>query len=386
MIYLDANATTPLLPEVLDQMLPWLREGYANPSGSHRLAKQARAAIDRAREEIAALIGASPDEIVFTGGGTESVNTALRSLDHLTESGTAVVSAIEHSAVLRSVEHQTRATRRIAVGAGGQISLTDFEAALEGAAYVSIMAANNETGVIQPLEEAAAMARRCGVPVHTDAVQAVGKTPLDVRQLGVDMLSLSAHKFHGPKGVGALFVRGGLRFEPMLLGGGQEAGRRSGTENTAGIVGMGAAAACAMLYLSQHGEAVLAGMRDEFEAKVLAGLSGVTVNGDMKARLTHTSHLSFDGCEAAGLLILLDEANVACSAGSACMTGKQHPSHVQLAMGIPEARAKSSLRFSFSRCNTPDEAMQAADILIEAVQKLRRIQGSGVGPVVVYSP
>lgn len=386
MIYLDANATTPLLPEVLDQMLPWLRDGYANPSGSHRMAKQARAAIDRAREEVAALIGASPEEIVFTGGGTESVNTALCSLDHLTGSGTAVISAIEHSAVLRSVEHQKRPTRRVAVDEGGCLVLTDFEAALEGAAYVSLMAANNETGVIQPLIEAAAVARRRGLPVHTDAVQAAGKTPLDVRQLGVDLLSLSAHKFHGPKGVGLLYVRGGLDFKPMLLGGGQEAGRRSGTENTAGIVGMGAAAACALRYLSQHGEAALALMRDAFETKVLAGLSGVTMNGDTMGRLGNTSHLSFDGCEAAGLLILLDEAGVACSAGSACMTGKQKPSHVQLAMNIPEARAKSSLRFSFSRCNTPDEAMQAADILIESVKKLRRVQGSGVGPVVVYSP
>lgn len=386
MIYLDANSTTPLLPEVLDQMLPWLRDGYANPSGSHRMAKQARAAIEQAREEVAALIGASPEEIVFTAGGTESVNTALHSLDRLTGAGTAVVSTIEHSAVLRTVEHQQRPTRRVAVTGGGHFDLTDFMSALEGSAYVSIMSANNETGVIQPLAEAVEMARRRGIPVHTDAVQAVGKTPLDVRQLGVDMLSLSAHKFHGPKGVGALFVRSGLRFEPMLLGGGQEAGRRSGTENTASVVGMGAAAVYSKQFLANQGMTALAGMRDAFETRVMAGLSGVTVNGDIRGRLANTSHLSLDGCEAAGLLILLDEANVACSAGSACMTGKQRPSHVQIAMGIPEARAKSSLRFSFSRCNTLNEAMQAADFLIESVKKLRRVQGSGVGPVVVYSP
>ncbi len=387
MIYVDANATTPVLPEVLDQMLPWLREGYANPSGSHRLAKQARAAIDKAREEVASLIGASPDEIVFTGGGTESVNMALRSLDHLAGEGMAVVSAIEHSAVLRSIEHQERAARRVAVDAGGRLDLTDLESALERAAYLSVMAANNETGVIQPLREAAGMARGRGLPVHTDAVQAAGKIPLDVRELGVDLLSLSAHKFHGPKGVGALYVRSGLRFEPMLLGGGQEEGRRSGTENTAGIVGMGAAATYALRYLTtQQGGAFLATLRDAFESRVLAGVPGVTVNGNTHERLNNTSHLSFDGCDAAGLLILLDEAGVACSAGSACMTGKQQPSHVQLAMGIPEALAKSSLRISFSRSNTADEAVLAANILIEVVKKLRSVQGAGIGPVVVYSP
>jgi cysteine desulfurase len=244
------------------------------------------------------------------------------------------------------------------------------------------MAANNETGVIQPLAEAAAAAHERGLPVHTDAVQAVGKIPLDVRGLGVDMLSMSAHKFHGPKGVGALYVRDGLRFKPMLEGGGQEAGRRSGTENTAGIVGMGAAAEWMM---GNSDESVRA-MRDAFESRVLAGIAGITVNGDTAHRLPNTSHLSFESCDAAGLLILLDEAGVACSAGSACMTGKQKPSHVQLAMGIPEELAKSSLRISFSKLNTMDEALAAAAALEKAVEKLRRVQGGGVGPVVVYSP
>ena len=381
MIYLDANATTPLLPEVLEAMLPWLRDGFANPSGSYAAAKLARRAIDQARDQVAELIGARPAEIVFTGGGTESVNTALHSLDRLAGQGTAVVSAIEHSAVLRCVENLARPYVLVPVDSGGRLEMAAFARALDGAAFISLMAANNETGVIQPLREAAMLARERGVPVHSDAVQAAGKIPLKVRDLGVDLLSISAHKFHGPKGVGALYVREGLRFTPLLHGGGQEAGRRSGTENTAGIVGMGAAAAW-MLTQAQSIEA----MRDAFEAKVLAEISGTTVNGDLAHRLANTSHLSFDHCDAAGLLILLDEAGVACSAGSACMTGKQRPSHVQLAMGIPEVRAKSSLRISFSRLNTMEEAVAAAEVLRKAVEKLRRVQGAGVGPVAVYSP
>ena len=381
MIYLDANATTPLLPEVLEAMLPWLREGFANPSGSYAAAKSARRAIDHAREQVAALIGAEPGEIVFTGGGTESVNTALWSLDRLAGQGKAVVSAIEHSAVLRTVDPLARGAVRVAVDAGGRLDLGAFASVLEGAAFVSLMTANNEVGVIQPLREAAAMARERGLPIHTDAIQAAGKISLDVRDLGVDLLSLSAHKFHGPKGIGALFVRAGLRFQPFLQGGGQESGRRSGTENTPGIVGMGAAAA-AMMELAKPSPGVL---RDAFETGVLAGISGVVINGNRDHRLPNTSHLSFDGCDAAGLLILLDEAGIACSAGSACMTGKQQPSHVQLAMGIPAVRAKSSLRFSFSKLNTMEEALAAAGCVGRAVEKLRRVQGMGVGPVAIYS-
>lgn len=381
-IYLDANATTLLLPEVLEAMLPWLRDGFSNPSGSYSGAKLARKAIDQARVQVAEWIGADPAEIVFTGGGTESVNTALHSLDRLSGEGSALVSAIEHSAVLRFAEGFTRGATLVPVDAGGRLQLGSLERSLDGAAFVSIMAANNEIGIIQPLREIVELAHRRGLPVHSDAIQAAGKVSLDVRELGVDLLSLSAHKFHGPKGVGALFIREGLRFEPLLRGGGQESGRRSGTENTAGIVGMGAAAE----WMMRNPEHSLAAMRDAFESAVLTGASGVTVNGDTDHRLPNTSHLSFDFCDAAGLLILLDEAGLACSAGSACMTGKQRPSHVQLAMGIPENRAKSSLRFSFSRMNTLAEATQAAAMVIKAVEKLRRVQGAGVGPVVIYSP
>ena len=382
MIYLDANATTPLLPEVLEAMLPWLQGGFSNPSGAYAGAKLARRAIDQARGQLGELIGADAGEILFTGGGTESVNTALHSLDQLAGQGMAVVSAIEHSAVLRYVESLSRDHLKVPVNPGGRLEMNGLAASLDGAAYVSLMAANNETGIIQPLREVAAMARERGLPVHSDAIQSVGKTPIDVRELGVDLLSMSAHKFHGPKGVGALFVRAGLRFRPLLEGGGQESGRRSGTENTAGIVGMGAAAAAALR--DSHDSP--AKLRDAFEAIVLAEISGTCVNGDTDHRLPNTSHLSFAHCDAAGLLILLDEAGIACSAGSACMTGKQKPSHVQVAMGISEVRAKSSLRISFSRLNTMNEALTAAAALKKAVEKLRRIQGSGIGPVSVYLP
>lgn len=386
MIDLDANATTALLPEVLDAMIPWLRDGHANPSGSYRDARSARRAIEEARGNVAALIGADPSEIVFTGCGTESVNTALCSLHALVGEGALLTSAIEHSAVLRCAEHLPRTHRTVGVNQDGRLDTDCFAESIGGTAFVSVMAANNETGVVQPLADVIRVAREHGVPVHTDAVQAAGKMPIDARATGVDLLSLSAHKFHGPKGVGALYVRSGLRFEPMLRGGGQEGGRRSGTENTAGIVGMGMAATLAAKHLAEHGGMELAAIRDAFEAHVLASVSGVTRNGDTLHRLPNTSHLSFDGCDAAGMLVLLDNADLACSAGSACMTGKQKPSHVQLAMGIPEERAKTSLRFSFSRLNTMEEAIAAADKVRRAVEKLRSVQGGGVGPVTVYTP
>ena len=392
MIYLDANATTPLLPEVFDAMLPWLREGFHNPSASYAGAKEARRAIEEARAQVAALIGAEPDEIVFTGGGTESTNMALKWLARLIgrKTGKVVTSAIEHSAVLRPIETFSDVgypVAKIGVDAGGRLDVEAYraacEAAKEGGGIASVMWANNETGVIQPIEEACAIARDCGLAFHTDAIQAVGKIAVNVRDVPVDFLSLSAHKFHGPKGVGALYIRSGCRFEPMVRGGGQEKDRRSGTENTAGIVGLGKAAelALARLAAKEHPGAV----RAAFEAKVVGEVEGVTVNGDLLHRLPGTSHLSFSGCEAAGLLILLDDMGVACSAGSACMTGKQQPSHVQTAMGFSDAKAQCSLRFGFS-CLTPmDEALAAAAAVKKAVEKLRRVQGGSTGPVVVYS-
>ncbi len=393
MTYLDANATTPLLPEVLEAMLPFLRDNPCNPNSPYGPAKEARKAVDTARGQVAALIGAREEEIVFTGCGTESTNMALKWLARLVgrKSGRVVTSAIEHSAVLRPVETFREvgyATRLCGVDAGGRLELDGFrEACIEakdGGGFASLMWVNNETGVIQPVEEARAIAGECGLAFHSDAIQAVGKIPVDVAAVPVDFLSLSAHKFHGPKGVGALYIRSGCRFEPMIRGGGQEGGRRSGTENVAGIVGMGRAAEVAAREMAKRMKS-LAAMRDAFEARVVEAVKGVTVNGDLIHRLPNTSHLSFDGCEAAGLLILLDDMGVACSAGSACMTGKQQPSHVQKAMGFSDAKAKSSLRFGFSAMNTMEEAEQAADCVARAVERLRRVQGGGTGPVVVYS-
>lgn len=379
MIHLDANGSTAMLPEVLEAMMPWLRDGHVNPSGAYAGARQARQAIENARGEVAEWIGAEADEIVFCSGGTESVNTALHSMDQLVGTGATVVSSIEHSAVLHCAEGLSRPVKYAPVHADGRLDLEKFAALLPGAAMISVMAANNETGVIQPLREVCTMARERGLPVHSDAVQAAGKTDLNVRWLGVDFLSLSAHKFHGPKGMGALYARRGIRFFPFLKGGSQENGRRGGTENIAGIVGMGAAAA-AMRRRGQDHTAVRL-MRDSFESKLLSELPGVSINGNPVNRLPNTSHLAFDGCEAVDLIQLLDQAGIECSAGSACMAGKIRPSHVQLAMGIDGARGRSSLRFSFSILNTPAEAYNAAEIVKQAVERLRqaKLRGTDLG-------
>lgn len=393
-IYLDANATTPMLPEVVEAMRPWQEENFCNPNASYRAAKEARKAIDRAREQVAGLIGAEPGEVVFTGGGTESTNMALKWLARWAgrKTGRVITSAIEHSAVLKPVETFEEvgyAVEQVGVDAGGRLDLADWkracEAAAEGGGFVSLMAVNNETGVIQPLAEAAGEAKGHGLAVHSDAIQAVGKIPVDVKSLGVDFLSLSAHKFHGPKGVGALYIRKGCRFEPMLRGGGQEFGQRSGTENVAGIVGLGEAARLASERLNDGSDEKRRALRDAFEGRVIGALDGVTVNGDQIHRLPQTTHLSFAGCEAEGLLILLDEKGVACSAGSACMTGRRQPSHVQKAMGFSDTKARSSLRFGFQVLNTMEEVEQAADLVVEAVNKLRRVQGGGAGPVIIHS-
>lgn len=383
---LDANATTRPADEVIDAMMPWLRENFHNPSSSYRGGKIARRSVDQARGQVAELLGVSAEEIVFTGSGTESVNTALNSWDRICGAGDFLTTRVEHSAVLRTGEAMNRTISLCGVDASGALDWADYVDLLGRAAFVAVMAANNETGVLMDWRRAAVMAHEKGLPFFTDAIQAVGKMPVNLADTACDALALSAHKFHGPKGVGALYLRRGTRFEPLLHGGGQESGRRSGTENVAGIVGMGVAAALARKRLADGSLAGIAAMRDDFESRVLAGAGGVTRNGDASSRLANTSHLSFDGCEAAGLLILLDEMGVACSAGSACMAGKQQPSHVQKAMGFSDERAKSSLRFSFSHRNTPDEARQAADCTIRAVGKLRSVQGGAIGPVVVYSP
>lgn len=388
MIYLDNNATTPIHPEVLEAMLPFLKENFHNPSSGYRAAKPVKAALTAAREQVAALINAHPDEIIFTSCGTESNNTALKSLARLIgrKKSRVVTSAIEHSAVLRPIEAMAAVgfeTRTIGVCPEGRFDLDELASHLdpEIPTFASLMWSNNETGVTQPLAEACELLKQNQAVLHTDAIQAVGKIPVDVRAVPVDMLSLSGHKLYAPKGVGALYLRNGFRLEPLLRGGGQEGGHRSGTENVPFIVGLGKAAELAMTCNAT----AITELRDHLESRLTAEIEGVQLNGSREHRAGNICHVSFDHCEGAGLLILLDEAGVQVSTGSACMTGKQQPSHVQKAMGISDERAKSSLRISLSRFTTREEIETAATAIAKAVAKLRAIQSPLTGPVQVFS-
>jgi cysteine desulfurase len=380
-IYLDNNATTEIHPAVWDAMLPWLSPGgHGNPSSGYRLGKSARLAVEAARAQVAALIDAQPEEIVFTSSGTESNNTALWSaLEGSLEGRMIVTSQAEHSAVENACEfYETRGhvVERVKVDSLGRLDPADITAALEGNSkkVVSLIWANNETGVLSPIPEAAAIAHEAGALFHSDAVQAVGKVPVSVRDSCVDLLSLSGHKLHAPKGVGALFVSRRIRFQPLLLGGGQENGRRSGTENVAGIVGLGKAAELAAEALT--GGAIpeaIREKRDRFEREVIAAVEGVQINGDTApgARLPNTSNLYFPGIDGEGMLILLDEAGVCCSPGSACGSGSVKPSRVIKAMGHSIARARSSVRFSLSRFTTDAEIDAAVAEIAKAAGKLR---------------
>ena len=389
MIYLDNNATTRLAPEVLEAMLPWLGDHYGNPSGGYRFGREARKAMERAREQVAALIGAQPGEIVFTSGGTESNNTAIRSALALRpDCRTLVSSTVEHSAVEEVLKHHQSTgygLRLNPVDSTGKLDLDAWSEALaEGSvALASLILANNETGVLSPLAEAAAIAAEHGVYFHTDAVQAVGKIPVDVSALPIHAMSLSAHKLHGPKGIGALYRNRHARFEPQTLGGGQEQDRRSGTENVPGIVGFGVAAEIAAKHLA--GSDAIAALRDHFEAAVIAALPDVVINGEPENRLPNTSNLYFPGVDGEGLLILLDEAGVCCSPGSACSTGAVQPSRIVRAMGHSAARARSSVRFSLSRFTTREEIDASVTAVVKAVGKLRVVMPSGRGRVVGHA-
>ncbi len=393
MIYLDNHATTAVHPEVVEAMMPFLTEHFHNPSSGYRASRVVRKAIAQARGEVAELIGAKEEEIVFTGCGTESNNMVLKSLARVygRKTSRVITGEIEHSAVLRpcqAMEDVGFEVHRCGVDAEGRMQVDQFREACEGAetGFASVMWANNETGVIQPVAELCEIARENGIAFHTDAIQAVGKIAVDVREVPVDFLSISGHKFHAPKGIGALYLREGVRFEPLIRGGGQEDGRRSGTENVPYIVGLGKAASLMRVAMEKDQHAGVAANRDHLEKRLSEEIEGVTLNGSREHRVPTCAHVSFEGCEGAGLLILLDESGVQVSTGSACMTGKQQPSHVQKAMGISDEQAKSSLRISFSSFTTREETDEAVEKIKKAVAKLRQVQGgSGVGPVVVYS-
>ena len=385
-IYLDNNATTPLDPAVIEGMLPFLTKYYGNPSSGYAFAARARKAVDLARERLAALLGCAPSEIVFTSGGTESNNAVIHSALAYSAIAAAkagqfephgkhiVTSAVEHSAVLRpcqDLEKHGCAVTFLGVDRDGNLDLGELEAAIRPeTALVSMMWANNETGVLFPVQKIAEICRRKGVLFHTDAVQAVGKIPIRLRETAINFLSLSAHKFHGPKGVGALYVKGRTRFGPLIAGGGQENGRRGGTENVAGIVGLGKAAELALKYLAE-GKGSVHSMRDRFEKAILESVSGASVNGTGALRIPNTSSLSFEGIESSNALLLLDRHGICCSAGSACRTGSQEASHVLRAINPNGDGARRSLRFSFGRFNSEAEIDRAIEIVPKVIEKLR---------------
>lgn len=386
MTYLDNNATTAVAPEVCEAMLPWLGKFYGNPSGGYRFGRQARQAIEESREKVAALIGAEREEMIFTSCGTESNNTALRSSLSLRPERKAILtSTVEHSAVYEVAKFYGETgydARFVEVDAEGHLDLDAWKNAIADheVAVASLIWANNETGVLSPVEAAAAIAAEYDVYFHTDAVQAVGKVPLSVADLPIHALSMSAHKFHGPKGVGALYQDRNARFQSLMLGGGQEEKRRSGTENVAGIVGMGIAAELAAARLDARESA--AALRDQFEKGVLETVEGSAVNGDCDRRLPNTTNLFFPGVDGEGLLILLDEAGICCSPGSACSTGAVRPSRILRAMGQSSSRARSSVRFSLSHHTTAEEVAVAVSAIGTAVGKLQVMLPAGGGRVV----
>jgi cysteine desulfurase len=381
--YFDNNATTRIAPEVLDAMLPILREHWGNPSSAYRFGHQLARQLEAAREKVAALIHAEPREILFTSCGTESNNAAIHSalVTHPAKRH-LVTTAVEHSAIIKFCDHLRKQGFDITVlpvEPDGSLDIHLLEQSIRpDTALVSAMWANNETGVLFPVEEISAICRSKGVPFHTDAVQAVGKLKIDVKDLDVDFLSLSAHKLHAPKGVGALYIKHHTRFAPYIIGGGQERGRRGGTENVAGIVAFGRAAELAVANL-KDATTRLRVLRDRMEAGILKAVPRSLRNGNRDDRLPNTSNLSFEGVEAGEALRALDHAGICASSGSACTTGSLSPSHVLTAMGIAPARAQGSLRFSLGHYNTEvDYLLGKLPAIIEQIRcdaKLSRADG-----------
>jgi cysteine desulfurase len=382
-IYLDHNATTPLDPQVADRVAQAMRDVWGNASSVHHFGQQAKAALDEARGAVAALIGAEASEVVFTAGGTESDNLAIRgAAEALEPSGRKhlVTSAIEHEAVLNTVKSLAKRGWRVTtvpVDAGGVVSIDRLRDALsDDTALVSVMHANNEIGTIQPIAELAAIAHERGALFHTDAVQSAGKIAIDVKTLGVDLLTIAGHKFYGPKGTGALWLRRGVRLVAPITGGKQERNRRAGTENVPALVGLGVAANVAARKFADEGPR-LSALRDRLEAGILATIPGTDRNGAASPRVPNTANISIDRVEAESLLIGLDLAGIAVSSGSACSSGTLEPSHVLKAMGLPHARTLGSIRFSLGASNTDADIDRVLEVLPPLVEKLRSLTTVG---------
>jgi len=373
MIYADYNATTPLDPEVRAAMNEALDVTFGNPSSIHSAGQAARRLVDRARVQVAGLIGAAADEIVFTSGGTESDNLAVLGVAEAATGHGIVTSAVEHKAVLdpcKYLQAKGHAVTFLPVDRDGRVDIAALEAAVKtDVALVSLMLANNDTGAIQPVAEAARAAQAAGVLVHTDAVQAAGKLPIDVKELGVSLLSFSSHKIHGPKGAGALFVRRGVRLTPLVHGGRQERTLRPGTENVPAIVGFGKACELARARLDADARRV-AELRDHFEKQILARVPGTRVNGGNQ-RLPNTTNIAFPRLDGEAITINLDMLGMAVSTGAACSSADKTPSHVLVAMGQSAAEARSSVRFSFGRDTTDEEVDRASNLVVQAVKILR---------------
>ena len=392
-IYMDNNATTCVAPEVFEEMKPYLTELYGNPSSMHTFGGQVGKKVAEAREKIMAIIGAQFDtEIIFTSCGTESDSTAIFSaLQAYPDRKEIITTRVEHPAILSLapyLEKQGIAVVELKVDSKGRLDLDEYAHFLnENTALVSIMMANNETGVIFPVEEMARMAKERGVLFHTDAVQAVGKIPLDMKDSAIDMLSMSGHKLHAPKGIGALYVRRGTKFRPFMRGGHQERNRRAGTENVAAIIAMGKAVEIAQAHLGDESSRVKE-MRDRLEKGILEKVPRAIVNGDPDNRLPNTSNISFEFIEGEGILLLMNELDIAASSGSACTSGSLEPSHVLRAMGVPFTAAHGSVRFSLSRYNSMDEIDYVVESMPPLIEKLRSISPfwKESGPIEEFEP